>query len=304
MLRSRVELQIGPFTLDTLTRQLRRHAEDISDLAQGVRPAARARRMPAERVETSRAAGVTRPDTFVVEANLSNLVAEIRAALGDDVRQPRSYSHRSRVGLRVLRKSRRGTPRGGAPPSPSRRAPWSAADGMYALKEGENVLGLMAPRRPGSIRRASRESTPGSSSRRGRRCWVIPASKNGTFLGRVRVSAPVALEDGAEIRLGSLVVTFHGPWRSHRPNPARMNLLDGVELLCWVRTHVTALAFSAPLHDEYVGVAVVAIVNIDTVFGVIPFAEHIHVANGQIVSIRGGTPITPPHVDWALKIST
>jgi hypothetical protein len=31
----------------------------------------------------------------------------------------------------------------------------------------------------------------------------------------------------------------------------------------------------------------VAIVNIDTVFGVIPFAEHIHVVNGQIVSIRG-----------------
>lgn len=31
----------------------------------------------------------------------------------------------------------------------------------------------------------------------------------------------------------------------------------------------------------------VAIVNIDTVFGLIPFAEHIHVANGKIVSIRG-----------------
>jgi len=44
----------------------------------------------------------------------------------------------------------------------------------------------------------------------------------------------------------------------------------------------------------------VAIVNIDTVFGVIPFAEHIHVADGQIVFIRGycdprpmlaGTPV-------------
>src|SRR3984893_9185000 len=44
----------------------------------------------------------------------------------------------------------------------------------------------------------------------------------------------------------------------------------------------------------------VAIVNIDTFFGVIPFAEHIHVADGQIVSIRGycdprpmlaGTPV-------------
>jgi hypothetical protein len=32
--------------------------------------------------------------------------------------------------------------------------------------------------------------------------------------------------------------------------------------------------------------AAVAILNIDTVFGIIPFAEHIHVANGQIVSIR------------------
>jgi hypothetical protein len=31
----------------------------------------------------------------------------------------------------------------------------------------------------------------------------------------------------------------------------------------------------------------VAIINIDTVFGPIPFAEHIHVTNGEIVSIRG-----------------
>ena len=31
----------------------------------------------------------------------------------------------------------------------------------------------------------------------------------------------------------------------------------------------------------------VAILNIDTVFGPVPFAEHIRVANGEIVSIRG-----------------
>jgi ketosteroid isomerase-like protein len=31
----------------------------------------------------------------------------------------------------------------------------------------------------------------------------------------------------------------------------------------------------------------VAILNIHTVFGPVPFAEHIQVANGQIVSIRG-----------------
>jgi SnoaL-like domain len=31
----------------------------------------------------------------------------------------------------------------------------------------------------------------------------------------------------------------------------------------------------------------VAILTIDTIFGPIPFAEHIHVAHGEIVSIRG-----------------
>ncbi len=31
----------------------------------------------------------------------------------------------------------------------------------------------------------------------------------------------------------------------------------------------------------------VAILTIDTVFGPIPFAEHIHVVNGEIMSIRG-----------------
>ena len=42
------------------------------------------------------------------------------------------------------------------------------------------------------------------------------ASKNGTFLGEVRVSAPVPLEDGAEIRLGSLLVTFR--WTLAQPS--------------------------------------------------------------------------------------
>ena len=31
----------------------------------------------------------------------------------------------------------------------------------------------------------------------------------------------------------------------------------------------------------------VAILNLDTVFGMIPFAEHVHVVNGRIVSVRG-----------------
>ena len=42
---------------------------------------------------------------------------------------------------------------------------------------------------------------------------------------------------------------------------------------------------SAPLVVD--GEHCVAILDIDTTFGPIPFAEHIHVVNGQILSVRG-----------------
>ena len=35
------------------------------------------------------------------------------------------------------------------------------------------------------------------------------ASKNGTYANNVRVDSPVALTDGAEIRLGPAVLRFH-----------------------------------------------------------------------------------------------
>ena len=34
-------------------------------------------------------------------------------------------------------------------------------------------------------------------------------SKNGTFRGETRVTAPIQLADGDDIRIGSLLVTFH-----------------------------------------------------------------------------------------------
>jgi pSer/pThr/pTyr-binding forkhead associated (FHA) protein len=34
-------------------------------------------------------------------------------------------------------------------------------------------------------------------------------SKNGTFRGSQRVTAPIGLADGDEIRIGSLIVSFH-----------------------------------------------------------------------------------------------
>jgi Tol biopolymer transport system component/DNA-binding winged helix-turn-helix (wHTH) protein len=79
----------GPFTLDAETRQLmhggdERHlapkAFDLLELLVRERPRA---------VSKSRLLEELWPGTFVVEANLSNLVAELRAALDDDARSPR-----------------------------------------------------------------------------------------------------------------------------------------------------------------------------------------------------------------------
>ncbi len=43
------------------------------------------------------------PDTHVLEANLPNLVAEVRGAVGDDARNPRFIRTRPWLRLRVLR---------------------------------------------------------------------------------------------------------------------------------------------------------------------------------------------------------
>jgi DNA-binding winged helix-turn-helix (wHTH) protein len=201
-----VELHFGAFTLDTLTRQLRRGAHEIH-----ISPKAFA--LLLELVER-RPKALTKaalqeslwPDTFVVEANLSNLVAEIRAALEDDVRQPHFIRTVHGFGYAFC-----GTVGGDSAAEASRVvAPCVlvCSGRLYPLAEGENVLG-----REGD---AASWFDSTSVSRRHARIVVTDgkalledlASKNGTFLGDVRVSAPVPLEDGAEIRLGSLRVTF------------------------------------------------------------------------------------------------
>jgi DNA-binding winged helix-turn-helix (wHTH) protein len=202
-----VELHFGEFTLDSLTRQLRRGADEIHISPKAFalllaliesRPNALAKAALQESLW---------PGTFVVEANLSNLIAEIRAALQDDVRHPRFIRTVHGFGYAfcgTVSGDRPGeTPRVAAPPCVLVRN-----GRLYPLAEGENVLG-----REGDAR-SWFDST--SVSRRHARIVVTDgkaviedlASKNGTFLGDVRVSAPVPLQDGAEIRLGSLQCTF------------------------------------------------------------------------------------------------
>jgi DNA-binding winged helix-turn-helix (wHTH) protein len=209
-----VELHFGEFTLDSLSRQLRRGAEEVH-----VSPKAFA--LLLELIE-HRPHAVTKaslqeslwPGTFVVEANLSNLIAEIRAALHDEARQPRFVRTVHGFGYAFC-----GTVAGESAAAPARAASTCVlvrSGRLYPLVEGENVLG-----RDGD---AASWFDSTSVSRRHARIVVAGsqavledlASKNGTFVGDVRVTEPATLVNGAQIRLGSFEVTFR--WTHPEPS--------------------------------------------------------------------------------------
>jgi DNA-binding winged helix-turn-helix (wHTH) protein len=145
------------------------------------------------------------PDTFVSDTNLASLVAEIREALGDNARSPRFIRTAQRVGYAfccVIDEEK---------PVPAASAPmcWLIRDGhRIPLQAGENVLGREGD---GDIKIESP-----TVSRRHARISISPTgalledlgSKNGTFLRGAPVSAPAALSDGDEIRVGSIVMRF------------------------------------------------------------------------------------------------
>jgi DNA-binding winged helix-turn-helix (wHTH) protein len=210
-----VELHFDEFTLDPLTRQLRRGTDEIH-----ISPKAFALLLA---LIEGRPKALTKaalqealwPGTFVVEANLSNLIADLREALEDDASHPRFIRTVHGFGYAFCGTVSSGpvadTPRVAAAPCVLVRN-----GRVYPLAEGENVLG-----REGD---AASWFDSTSVSRRHARIVVADgtalledlASKNGTFLGDTRVSAPVALEDGAAIRLGSLLVTFR--WTLPQPS--------------------------------------------------------------------------------------
>ena len=82
-------IRLGIFTLDLDARRLTAGRPRRASHTQGLRPAGRARlRTTRRRCRSPSCKQRLWADTFVVEANLSNLVAEIREALGDRARTP------------------------------------------------------------------------------------------------------------------------------------------------------------------------------------------------------------------------
>jgi DNA-binding winged helix-turn-helix (wHTH) protein len=203
-----VKLCFGPFILDLDARQLTRRAREIhlapkafellAMLAES-RPSVLSKALLQQRLW---------PATFVVEANLSNLVAEIRAALGDHAHTPmfirtvhaRGYAFCGDVTTRPDTQAR---PSGAA-------SSWLLWDmRCIPLAAGTYILGRDLD--------ADIRLDASSVSRRHARLVVTDAqtmvedlgSKNGTFRGPDPVTTAIPLVDGDVIRIGSLLVTFH-----------------------------------------------------------------------------------------------
>ena len=202
-----MRIGFGPFTLDLESRQLSRAGRAIHlepkafELLSALvleRPKALSKAELQERLW---------PGTFVAEANLSNLVAEIRAALGDAARAPKFVRTVHRFGYAFC-----GDVMPLADPHVAPARLWCALEAngrRFPLPTGEHVIG-----RDADVEIRFDTSTV---SRRHARIVVTSdaavledcGSKNGTFRGHEPVTAPVALADGDTIRVGAVRATFH-----------------------------------------------------------------------------------------------
>ena len=207
-----MRLGFGDLVLDIGTRQLLRgnrelrlspKAFELLRLLAEERPRAMSKNELLERLW---------PDTFVAEANLPSLIAEIRDVTGDDADEPRFIRTIRRFGYAFCgtitdADSDRST---GAAPLGS----WLMCEGrQLRLVEGENIIG----REPEAAvwldfftvsRRHARIVIAGD-----RATLEDLGSKNGTQVRGERVGGTVDLEDGDEIRIGSVVLSFRMPAR-------------------------------------------------------------------------------------------
>jgi DNA-binding winged helix-turn-helix (wHTH) protein len=143
------------------------------------------------------------PDAFVSEANLPNLVAELRDALNDDAHQPRIIRTVPRFGYAFVAESSKTGPLASAP---AFRLIWG--DREIALQPGENVIGRDDT--------ATLWIDDSLVSRRHARIVIDESgavledlgSKNGTLLNGQRIHSPAKLADEDRITIGPASVVF------------------------------------------------------------------------------------------------
>jgi DNA-binding winged helix-turn-helix (wHTH) protein len=210
-----VRLLFGDCVLDTQTRLLVRAGEPVHmtpkafDLLHAL-----LERRPGV-LSKAEVRDILWPGTHVLDANLPNLVTEVRAAVADDARNPRFIRTVHGVGYAFCGEAAElGPASSGDTERPFvYRLLWRG--GQVALAEGDYVLG----RHSESVVPLDSEAV----SRRHARLQVSAGqailedlgSRNGTFARGRRLAAPARLANGDEFRLGSVAFTF----TAHRTPP-------------------------------------------------------------------------------------
>ncbi len=197
-----VRIDFGDVVVDTRTRELTRAGQSVPLSPKAFellllliesRPQAVSKQALQDRLW---------PDTFVVEKNLANLVAEIRRALGDSPSSPRFIRTVQRFGYAL-----RDAPPAAAPEPGTIRLTWRGGEASFG--EGDYIVG----RTPQAAVCLEDESV----SRRHALITVTGTSatiedlgsKNGTRLGSRRITTAAPIDDGDRLRVGAIVLTVH-----------------------------------------------------------------------------------------------
>lgn len=215
-----MRVRFGEFRLDTDRRQLFRDGAEVHLQRKTFELLEVLVRTSPKALSKQHLRGQLWPDTVVGEASLTVAVAELRAALGDDAKQPRfvrtvygfGYAFAGEV---VAEASAVGAPSSAAAAAPSPAGSGAAPRVLWEkrtipLVEGDNVVG-----RDEDV--TVRIDAPGVSRRhalirvRGDRATIEDlGSKNGTYVGDATtpIAAETPLADDSRFRLGRVLLVF------------------------------------------------------------------------------------------------
>jgi DNA-binding winged helix-turn-helix (wHTH) protein len=216
-----VRVEFGEFVLDSDRWQLLRHQEPVhlsrkAFDALGILLERRPRAVTKEELHAR-----LWPGTFVSDANLSVVIAEVRRALGDDPQSPRFIRTVHRVGYAFTADAGTSSVEPAGQRAPDAWLLWN--DRVLPLSAGEQVLG----RDPGCAiwldgtgvsRRHARIHIEGNTA-----TIEDLGSKNGTSVNGVPLASACRLADGDRITLGQVGLDFRTRSSTRETKTVRLN---------------------------------------------------------------------------------
>jgi DNA-binding winged helix-turn-helix (wHTH) protein len=209
-----MRVQFGDITLDSDSRQLVRGSKAVHLSPKAFDLLCHLVERRPQAVSKHQLFELIWPGTFVVEANLTVLVTELRRALGDDAHTPRFIRTVHKHGYAFCGEATEIAP---SPPVRDALRVWLLwNDRVLPLVEGENVIGRDPScgvwlDQPGVSRRHARVVVTNDVAR-----IEDLGSTNGTFVSEVPIAGPHPLRDADIIQIGSVDLKYRS-WSPSRP---------------------------------------------------------------------------------------